>query len=256
MPSSVTTTYHLSFRLVFETQTHFKMNTPKKPVTPKSSRLDSPRGEEMAHREYRCVVMGGGGVGKSALTVRYTSGPFVSTYDPTVEDSYIKHVEFEGAACTLDIMDTAGQENYRALTESYIKKGQAFMVVFSVVSKISYEYAKKVKNDILKVKEEFPDSPIVLVGNKIDLVDREVTDEEAEAWVQTQTASRSPATNKGPAPPPGRMMYVPTSAKDNTNVAAAFEALITLTNEFRADHPELQPSSVAAVLKKKRCTLF
>jgi len=208
----------------------------------------------LVHREYRCVVMGGGGVGKSAITVRYTSGPFVSTYDPTVEDSYIKHIEYDGAACTLDIMDTAGQENYRALTESYIKKGQAFMVVFSVVSKISFEYAKKVKNDILKVKEEFPDAPIVLVGNKTDLLEREVTDEEAEAWVRSQTVQSS-SSKGGPTPPAGRMVYVPASAKDNFNVATAFESLIRLTNEFRVAHPDLQPK-VPGALKKKKCTLF
>lgn len=221
----------------------------KTPSTPKISRKPS-EGDLKQHREYRCVVMGGGGVGKSALTVRYTSGPFVSTYDPTVEDSYIKHIEYDGFACTLDIMDTAGQENYRALTESYIKKGQSFMIVFSVVSKISFEYAKKVKNDVLKVKEEFPDSPMVFVGNKIDLItEREVNDEEAEAWVKRETAV------PGDGKPAGRMLYIPTSAKDNTNVATAFETLIRLTNEFRNAHPELEPQ-LASGLKKKRCTLF
>jgi len=210
----------------------------------------TPTSGDVKHREYRCVVMGSGGVGKSALTVRYTSGPFVSSYDPTVEDSYLKHIEFDGVACTLDIMDTAGQENYRALTESYMKKGQSFMVVFSVVSKISFDFAKKVKADIIKVKEDYPDTPIVLVGNKIDLPDREVSDEVAEAWIEKECTP-----NSSGKPPCARMLYMPTSAKENTNVASAFETVIKLTNQFRDAHPELQPQ-VPGALKKKRCTLF
>jgi len=216
-----------------------------------ASKGEGTENKDELHREYRCVVMGSGGVGKSALTVRYTSGAFVASYDPTVEDSYLKHIEYDGIACTLDIMDTAGQENYRALTESYMKKGQSFMIVFSVVSKISFDFAKKVKNDILKVKEDFPDTPLVLVGNKIDLQEREVSDEDAEAWV---TKEITPSQAKG-ARPPARMQYVPTSAKDNTNVAVAFETIIQLTNKFREDHPELEPEQ-PALNKKKRCTLF
>jgi small GTP-binding protein len=65
--------------------------------------------------EYRIVVVGAGGVGKSALTVRFIQGNFVEKYDPTIEDSYRKLVEVDGNACMLDIMDTAGQEEYSAL---------------------------------------------------------------------------------------------------------------------------------------------
>merc|ERR1711916_319298 len=60
--------------------------------------------------EYRIVVVGAGGVGKSALTVRFIQGNFVEKYDPTIEDSYRKQVAVDGVACLLDIMDTAGQE--------------------------------------------------------------------------------------------------------------------------------------------------
>ncbi|KAM9136291.1 ras-related protein Rap-1A-like isoform 3-T3 [Lepidogalaxias salamandroides] len=59
-------------------------------------------------REYKLVVLGSGGVGKSALTVQFVQGIFVEKYDPTIEDSYRKQVEVDGQQCMLEILDTAG----------------------------------------------------------------------------------------------------------------------------------------------------
>lgn len=59
-------------------------------------------------REYKLVVLGSGGVGKSALTVQFVQGVFVEKYDPTIEDSYRKQVEVDGQQCMLEILDTAG----------------------------------------------------------------------------------------------------------------------------------------------------
>ena len=54
-----------------------------------------------------------GGVGKSALTIQLIQNHFVDEYDPTIEDSYRKQVVIDGETCLLDILDTAGQEEYR-----------------------------------------------------------------------------------------------------------------------------------------------
>ncbi|XP_004406035.1 PREDICTED: ras-related protein Rap-1b isoform X4 [Odobenus rosmarus divergens] len=59
-------------------------------------------------REYKLVVLGSGGVGKSALTVQFVQGIFVEKYDPTIEDSYRKQVEVDAQQCMLEILDTAG----------------------------------------------------------------------------------------------------------------------------------------------------
>lgn len=59
-------------------------------------------------REYKIVVLGSGGVGKSALTVQFVQGIFVEKYDPTIEDSYRKQVEVDAQQCMLEILDTAG----------------------------------------------------------------------------------------------------------------------------------------------------
>ena len=64
--------------------------------------------ENTIMREYKIVVLGSGGVGKSALTVQFVQGIFVEKYDPTIEDSYRKQVEVDGQQCMLEILDTAG----------------------------------------------------------------------------------------------------------------------------------------------------
>ena len=69
--------------------------------------------EIFAMREYKIVVLGSGGVGKSALTVQFVQGIFVEKYDPTIEDSYRKQVEVDGQQCMLEILDTAGTVRVR-----------------------------------------------------------------------------------------------------------------------------------------------
>ena len=60
--------------------------------------------------EYKIVVMGGGGVGKSCLTFQLVWGKFIDTYDPTIEDSYRKEgFNVDGDVVTIEILDTAGQ---------------------------------------------------------------------------------------------------------------------------------------------------
>ena len=73
--------------------------------------------------EYKMIVLGDGGVGKSALTIQFISNYFVEEYDPNIEDCYRKQAVIDGEVCRLDILDTAGQvrlltEFYKILTES------------------------------------------------------------------------------------------------------------------------------------------
>ena len=62
--------------------------------------------------EHKVIVVGAGGAGKSALTQRFMYGNFVEEYEPTTADSYRKIIEVDGEKCQLDILDTAGQEEY------------------------------------------------------------------------------------------------------------------------------------------------
>mmetsp|Transcript_6463 Transcript_6463/g.18322 ORF Transcript_6463/g.18322 Transcript_6463/m.18322 type:complete len:192 (-) Transcript_6463:102-677(-) len=190
--------------------------------------------------EYRIVVVGSGGVGKSALTVRFIQGNFLEKYDPTIEDSYRKLVEVDGSACMLDIMDTAGQEEDSALRDQYMKTGQGFLLVYSVTTQASYDAVTRLRTQVLRIKEDQPEIPIVLVGNKIDMEEeRAVSTEQgkqlAEKW--------------------GNTVFVETSAKANVNVTECFVELVRLINQWRENHPEFFEDTS----KRKRrgvCTLL
>lgn len=69
-------------------------------------------GQSTFLREYKLVVVGGGGVGKSALTIQFIQSHFVDEYDPTIEDSYRKQCVIDEEVALLDVLDTAGQEEY------------------------------------------------------------------------------------------------------------------------------------------------
>lgn len=71
----------------------------------------------MSSQEFRFVICGSGGVGKSACTIQYIQNFFVTDYDPTIEDSYRKQVSVDGTTCLVDILDTAGQEEYSVMRD-------------------------------------------------------------------------------------------------------------------------------------------
>eukprot|EP01091_Cochliopodium_minus_P002798 TRINITY_DN1264_c6_g1_i1.p1 TRINITY_DN1264_c6_g1~~TRINITY_DN1264_c6_g1_i1.p1 ORF type:complete len:193 (+),score=48.83 TRINITY_DN1264_c6_g1_i1:107-685(+) len=190
--------------------------------------------------EYRIVVVGAGGVGKSALTVRFIQGNFVEKYDPTIEDSYRKQVEVDGIACMLDIMDTAGQEEYSALRDQYMKTGQGFLLVYSITSGISFETATKLRVQILRIKEENQDIPIVLVANKCDLNEERV--------VSTEEGRDLAAKFK--------CGFIEASAKSNTNVNETFFELVRLINKWREKNPTKGTKIKDKNIQSGKCVLM
>ena len=124
-------------------------------------------------REYKIVVLGSGGVGKSALTVQFVQGIFVEKYDPTIEDSYRKQVEVDGQQCMLEILDTAGTEQFTAMRDLYMKNGQGFVLVYSITAQSTFNDLQDLREQILRVKDS-EEVPMVLVGNKCDLEDERV----------------------------------------------------------------------------------
>jgi len=119
-------------------------------------------------REYRLIVLGDGGVGKSCLTLQFIQGLFVDDYDPTIEDSYRKNCHIDNEFALLDILDTAGQDDFSAMREQYMRSGEGFILVYSITSRSSFQFVKDLYQQILRTKDK--DSfPVVLVANKSDL---------------------------------------------------------------------------------------
>jgi len=105
----------------------------------------------------------------------------VGENDLTIEDSYRKQVNIDNETCLLDILDTAGQEEYSAMRDIYMRTGQGFILTFSITSRQSFNEASVFRDQILRVKDA-DHVPIVLTGNKCDLEDeRQVTTQEASA---------------------------------------------------------------------------
>jgi len=119
-------------------------------------------------KRYRLVVLGDGGVGKSALTLQYVQHNFIDYHDPTIEDAYQQRTVIDGEPCLLDILDTAGQVEFTAMREQYMRGGEGFIICYSVADKHSFLEAEEYRNLILKVRAA-DHVPVILVGNKIDL---------------------------------------------------------------------------------------
>jgi len=117
---------------------------------------------------YKFVVIGAGAVGKSALVVRFIKNDFVTDYDPTIEDSYRRQFTVDGIECLLDILDTAGQEEYSALRDTYMRNGEGFLTVFAVNSRMTFSELPDMIKQILLVKDR-DEVPIIIVGSKCDL---------------------------------------------------------------------------------------
>lgn len=133
----------------------------------------------MAH--IKVAVMGAGNVGKSCITMQFTQGVFVETYNPTIEDSFRRTVTLDdGRVCSCEITDTAGTEGFVALRNLYMTNCEAFLVVYSITSRETLTEAESIITDILRVAEvNGKTRSIILVGNKTDLESqRDVSTEE------------------------------------------------------------------------------
>lgn len=124
-------------------------------------------------RDYKLVVLGAGGVGKSCLTVQFVQGVYLDSYDPTIEDSYRKTVEIDNKVADLEILDTAGVAQFTAMRELYIKSGMGFLLVYSVTDRQSLKELMDLREQVLRIKD-MSKVPMVLVGNKADLKDERV----------------------------------------------------------------------------------
>ncbi|XP_030919137.1 GTP-binding protein Di-Ras1 [Geospiza fortis] len=159
--------------------------------------------------DYRVVVFGAGGVGKSSLVLRFVKGTFRDTYIPTIEDTYRQVISCDKSVCTLQITDTTGSHQFPAMQRLSISKGHAFILVFSVTSKQSLEELKPIYQQIVQIKGSVESIPIMLVGNKCDETQREVESREGEAMAKEWKCA-----------------FMETSAKMNYNVKELFQELL------------------------------
>lgn len=135
-------------------------------------------------RVYKIVVLGDGGVGKSAVTLQFVRHSFLDYHDPTIEDSYQQQAVIDGQPALLDILDTAGQVEFTAMRDQYMRCGEGFMICYSVTDRHSFQEALEYRKLISRVRAN-DDIPLVLIGNKYDLHhQRKVTTQEGKALAE------------------------------------------------------------------------
>ncbi len=117
-------------------------------------------------RRYRIVVLGDGGVGKSALTLQYVQHNFIDYHDPTIEDAYQQRTVIDSEPCLLDILDTAGQVEFTAMREQYMRCGEGFIICYSITDRHSFVEAEEYRNLILKVSH----NPLISVDEYGNIV--------------------------------------------------------------------------------------
>lgn len=188
---------------------------------------------------YKVIMVGSGGVGKSALTLQFMYDEFVEDYEPTKADSYKKKILLDGQEIQIDILDTAGQEDYAAIRDNYFRSGDGFLCVYSICERESLAAVHELREQILRVKSggggddlHMP-PPILLVGNKFDLeARREVSVEEVEELAGQW-----------------QVRYIETSAKTRHNVDMIY---FELMRELKRRRDLLQAQRANAYKKKKK----
>ncbi|GAA6033380.1 hypothetical protein JCM8097_006722 [Rhodosporidiobolus ruineniae] len=184
----------------------------------------------------KLVVLGDGGVGKTALTIMLCLNHFIETYDPTIEDSYRKHAIVDGQPYMLEILDTAGQEEYTALRDQWIREGEGFLIVYSTTSRASFDRVPTFHHQISRVKDS-DNVPVVLVGNKIDRVH--------EREVESQHG-RELAKRLGCA-------FIETSAKTRENLEEAYNTAVRL---IQAQKGGTAAKPVKKPKKQRKCSIL
>jgi len=188
----------------------------------------------------KVIMVGSGSVGKSALTLQFMYDEFVEDYEPTKADSYRKKVMLDNEEVQIDILDTAGQEDYASIRDTYFRSGEGFLCVFSITEYESFRDTQEFREQILRVKGNEP-VPFILVGNKADLAHRR--------RVSYEDAQR--LANYWQCP------YVETSAKTRMNLDRIFYDIMRMIYMRKITESRIvNGTRFKKTKKKKRCILI
>ena len=189
----------------------------------------------------KVVLLGDGGVGKSSLMNRFVSNKFDSQSFHTIGVEFLnKDISVEGDTYTLQIWDTAGQERFKSLRTPFYRGADCCLLTYGVTDLQSFKNLSMWRKEFLYYADvqDGERFPFVVLGNKVDMAERQVPLEEAEQWCQQN----------------GDMPHYVTSAKDCINVDVAFKAAVQqiLKMEHAYDMVRHQHADTVDLKKKKQ----
>ena len=118
---------------------------------------------------FKCICVGDGGCGKTALVVRFSQGFFQEQYKLTIGVEFaVKTIELVNTKkVKLQIWDTGGQERFQYVRPMYYRGAMGAIILFDLSNRESFEHLPKW---IEEVSTNVGDLPMLIVGNKSDLV--------------------------------------------------------------------------------------
>lgn len=155
----------------------------------------------------KLLIVGDSGVGKSCLLLRFCENNFTTSHLATIGiDFKMKTIEIEGKRVRVQTWDTAGQEKYKTITQTYYRGANGIILTYAIDDRESFA---NVENWMKQIKENSNDNAsIILVGNKSDLPERRVNYDEGKRLADSHG-----------------IQFFETSAKDARNINDTFYAI-------------------------------
>ncbi len=204
----------------------------------KKKSYDSNRPKSMMiPQQYKICIMGGGGVGKSCITIQFIQHTYDDEYRPTIEGEFNTSRKIDVGdgerKAEIHITDTAGQEDYKALRIGNFRGKDGFIIVFDITQKSTFEELGDYYQDVILANNNDTNINGILVGNKSDLAYiRKVSIEEAKDLAERWG-----------------MSYIETSALKRTNIDEAF---IYLVQKIRMNRKEKNLKFILNKSEKKK----
>jgi small GTP-binding protein len=155
-------------------------------------------------KTFKFIVIGSSGVGKTAILKRLVDDVFVPESQSTIGVEFLaSQLEVDGQSIKLQIWDTAGQERFRSIAKAYFRSAIGVLLVFDLADRRTFDDLNHWLTDIHQLCD--PNAVVTLIGNKLDLKNRAVTSQEAEAFAQLH-----------------QLTYFETSALGGDNIDEAF----------------------------------
>ena len=162
-------------------------------------------------KEYKIILLGDTGVGKTSIFNRYCRDEFENVYNSTVGvDFEVKNVTYKNKEYAIQIFDTVGEERFKSIINSYFRMGDGFFVIFDLTNKRSLESVPKW---IEAINEYMQNPRYIILGNKDDLKNDKLKDNEILEVLNTIENF----SNK---------YYYKVSAKEKQNINNVFDIMI------------------------------